>query len=139
MYECFNNIINKDFMSYDDIFNDIISNWKLWEENDNILILSDNIERSKYVIIDIITTYERVETLECKTMYGYYELIIYSRTKSNGVPKYLRFIIVDLNFKDSGVRGMKLNDIIIDVELNNKKDIYDLIEKEAIEKNYYQC
>lgn len=122
IFKVFDNIINKDFMTYDSIFNEIIDWWR-FNENESVLILSDNVNGLSETLLDILRknkAIEKTKVLSCRKQHVI-EVSLYSHKVERDIT--LNFKIVDIDeFSDSS-KGMRLSNIIIDVDARHLSNV----------------
>lgn len=122
IFKIFDNVINKDFMTYDSVFNEIVD-WCRFSENEHVLILSDDVDCLSEILLDILEKnkiIEKTKILSCRKQYVI-EVSLYSYRAEKEIT--LSFKIVDINDFSYTSKGMRLSNIIIDVDAQNLSNV----------------
>ena len=133
----FDNVINKDFMTYDSIFNEIVDCW-YFNKDENVLILSDDKNRLNNLLYEILKKNKRIHDVIVR-LYSdkcLIEAVAYSHRLERDI--YLNLNIMDINmFSSFPSRGMKCTDVIIDVNAKNLRDVELPFGENVIYENIY--
>lgn len=119
----FNNIISKDLISYDCLFDSFIYRWKFDKSDAKVLVITDNLDGLNKTLIDINNNNKKVEFTSISSHNNHF--IIKSICKyQQDVEKFIEFTTLDIHsVKNYIKRGMRYDQIIIDVD---NKELYDL-------------
>lgn len=123
MYNIFDNVINKDFMTYESVFNEMVD-WWYFNKDENVLILSDNIDYLSRTLYDILKKNKRVDgvTMRCYSDKYVIRLVSYSHRIERHI--CLNFNIMDIKmFSSFSSRGMRWTDVIFDVDAESLENI----------------
>lgn len=123
MYNVFDNVINKDFMTYESIFNEMVDNW-YFNKYENVLILSDDISSLSGILFDVLKKNKRVDDV---TMHTYRDkCVIRAVSYSSRIEQHicLNFNIMNIDiFSSFSSRGMRWTDVIFDVDAESLENI----------------
>lgn len=119
----FDNIINKDFITYDSIFNEIVDDW-YFGDSENIIILSDDTKTLTRLLHEILKKNKRIKHVDVRSYSDECEIgaISYSNILEKTI--YLKFNIIDINvFSDFIGKRTRCTDVIIDIEGKSLRNI----------------
>ena len=131
----FDNVISKDFITYDSLFEQVIEN--LYYSKDiychNILILSDCIDVTVDIVEEIFNRSNKAgRAIKIKNRDSYYK--VRTRLKNNSSTK-VDISIIDLKtLSDTNIIGRRENHIIVDIDGEDTNKLLQYIDRGFIIK-----